>query len=595
MNPHPRTVAVAVALSLALTACSQRNPPTAVPPTPGLGHVARLPISDCGGGVIATVHPLATRAGLDALAAGGNALDAAIAAALMLGVVDGHNAGIGGGCFLLMRTADGRILALDGRETAPARATRDMFIRDGQPRTELSQTGPLASGVPGSLAVYELALALAGKRTLADALLPAADVAEAGFPIDANYARKLRATAPTLRQFPETARILLLPDATPPAQGYLLRQSDLAATYRAIAREGTDWFYRGPFARAVEDWMTEHGGLLTAADFASYEVKRRPPIVSTYRGYTIVGFPPPSSGGVHVAQILNILENFDLANLHRHDESARIHVTAEAMKLAFADRAWWLGDPDFVPVPRGLIDKDYARQLAARIDPDRAAIVDRHGTPPELGHFGDDAAGKHTTHIAAADSLGNWVAITTTVNTAFGSKVIVPGTGVILNNQMDDFAIAPGVRNAFGLLGNENNAVAPRKRPLSSMSPTIVLRGGTDGQVVMTLGAAGGPRIISQVVLGISHVIDLGDDLPAAMARCRFHDQGTGLWIERGTGEPLTQATLDALRRRGHTLEVVGMSGAMNSVMIENDQIWVGVSEPRLQGAAGAFSSPQPN
>lgn len=594
MNPRLWTFAVAIAVSLGVAACNRANAPTAAQPTPDLGPVARLPVSDSGGGVIATVHPLATQAGLDALAAGGNALDAAIAAALMLGVVDGHNSGIGGGCFLLMRTADGRILALDGREMAPARATRDMFVRDGQPRTELSQTGPLASGVPGSLAVYEQALALAGRRTLTDALLPAAEVAEAGFPIDENYARKLRATAPTLRHFPDTARILLGPDGSPPAQGHLLRQPDLAATYRAIAREGTHWFYRGPFAQSVEHWMTEHGGLLTAADFAAYEVKHRQPIVTTYRGYTIVGFPPPSSGGVHVAQILNILEYFDLARLHRHDESARIHFTAEAMKLAFADRAWWLGDPDFVPVPRGLIDKDYARQLAARIDPNHAAVIDQHSIPPDLGHFGDDATSKHTTHIAAADSHGNWVAITTTVNTAFGSKVVVPGTGVILNNQMDDFAIAPGVRNAFGLLGNENNAVAPRKRPLSSMSPTIVFRGGTDGPVVMTLGAAGGPRIISQVVLGISHVIDLGDDLPTAMARPRFHDQGTGLWIERGTGDPLGEGVLDALRRRGHTLEIVGMSGAMNSVMIENDQIWVGVSEPRLQGAAGALPAPKP-
>lgn len=589
-----RTCAAALAVSLIVAACNIGPAPSPPATTPSLGPVARLPVSAGGGGVIATVHPLATQAGLDALAAGGNALDAAIAAALMLGVVDGHNSGIGGGCFLLMRTADGRILALDGREMAPARATRDMFLRDGQPQTELTQTGPLASGVPGSLAVYEQALALAGRRTLADALLPAADVAEAGFPIDANYARKLRATAPTLRQFPDTARILLRPDGSPPNEGHLLRQPDLAATYRAIASEGIGWFYGGPFAQAVETWMTRHGGILTAADFAAYEVKQRLPVVTTYRGYTIVGFPPPSSGGVHVAQILNILEHFDLARLHRHDESARIHYTAEAMKLAFADRAWWLGDPDFVPVPRGLIDKEYARHLAARIDPNRATPVERHGNPPDLGHFGDDPAGKHTTHIAAADADGNWVAITTTVNTAFGSKVIVPGTGVILNNQMDDFAIAPGVRNAFGLLGNENNAVAPRKRPLSSMSPTLVLRGGVNGEVLMTLGAAGGPRIITQVVLGISHVIDLGDDLPTAMARPRFHDQGTGLWIERGTGEPLGETVLDGLRRRGHSLEVVGRSGAMNAIMIENGQIWVGVSEPRLQGAAGALPTPTP-
>lgn len=539
-------------------------------------------------GMLATVHPLATQAGLDALAAGGNAVDAAVAAALTLGVVDGHNSGIGGGCFLLMRTADGRLIALDGRETAPRAATPELYVRDGRPQTQLSQTGPLAVGIPGSLAVFEQALAMAGRRRLADALEPAARLAETGFPIDANYARKLRAAADTIRRFPETARILLRPDGTPRERGDMLRQPDLARTYRAIAREGIAWFYRGPFALRVEEWMRRHGGVVTADDFAAYAVVRRQPLVTTYRDVTVVGFPPPSSGGVHVAQILNILEHFDVAGLHRRDESARVHLIAEAMKLAFADRAEWLGDADFVPVPRGLLDKAYARSLAASIDLDRAAEGVSAGQPPDLGSFGPDNPEKHTTHIAAADSDGNWVAITTTVNTAFGSKVIVPGTGVILNNQMDDFALAPGVPNAFGLVGRDRNAVAPGKRPLSSMSPTIVFRGaGTTGDVWMTLGAAGGPRIISQVVLGIVHVVDLGDDLPAAMRRPRFHHQGGTLWLERGIEPTWPEQVLEGLRRRGHTLDLVEPSGAMNAVMRDELGAWVGVAEPRLEGAAG--------
>lgn len=539
------------------------------------GKVARAE-----GGMVVTVHPLATEAGVRALREGGNAVDAAVAAAVMLGVVDGHNSGIGGGCFMLIRRADGTVLALDGREMAGSRATREMFVRSGRADTELSQTGALASGVPGSLAVYDVALRAAGRGSLGKALLPAAGVAERGFAIDGNYARKLKLTAEKIARFPETAKVLLRADGRPLEKGDRLVQMDLGRTYRAIAREGTGWFYGGEFAGRTEAWMRENGGILTAGDFAGYRVALREPVVSTYRGWTVVGFPPPSSGGVHVAQILNMLELFDVAALQRESEAKRVHVMAEAMKLAFADRAWWLGDPDFVAVPKGLTDKGYAAELAGRIDLDRATTVPSRGSPPDRGNFG--AAGeKHTTHIAVADAEGNWVALTTTVNTSFGSKVIVPGTGVILNNQMDDFAIAPGVANAFGLVGNENNAVGAGKRPLSSMSPTLLVRG---GKVVMTVGAAGGPKIITQVLLAISNVVDLGDDLETALARARFHEQGakTGLWVE----ETMAGGTLEGLRGRGHRLEVVALSGATNAIMIGSDRMFVGVAEPRLEGRA---------
>jgi gamma-glutamyltranspeptidase/glutathione hydrolase len=356
-------------------------------------------------------------------------------------------------------------------------------------------------------------------------------------------------------------------------------QRDLANTYRQVAEHGIDWFYRGPPATTIGDWMAANGGILTAADFASYEAKLREPLRSTYRGYEIVGFPPPSSGGVHVAQILNILENFDLPAIAEEDQAEAAHIVIEAFKLAFADRAHWLGDADFVDVPRGLASKEYAEILAARINPQRAIDVSSHGTPP---NWGQDLFSRHTTHIAAADAAGNWVAITATVNTTFGSKVIVPGTGVVLNNEMDDFSIHPGVPNAFGLVGAENNSVAPGKRPLSSMSPTIVLDAG--GKPVLTVGAAGGPKIITQVVLAILRQIDLKQSLAAAVARPRIHHQWrpNAVTYEQG----LDPTAIDGLGQRGHKLEAVTGAGRTKAIAVTSDGKLVGTSDPRGYGKA---------
>jgi gamma-glutamyltranspeptidase/glutathione hydrolase len=531
-------------------------------------------------GMIVTVHPIATDAGVKVMQQGGNAIDAAVAAAYMLGVVDGHNSGIGGGCFMLIRTADGRNIALDGRETAPAAATRDLFVRDGKADTKLSQNGPLAVGIPGSVAVFEHAVKTYGKKPLRELIEPAADVADKGFAIDAHYAAKLKTTAREIAAFPETARILLKPDGTPLNAGDALRQPDLARTYRAIADHGADYFYRGPFAKSLARWMADNGGIITEADFAHYPMKQREPLITKYRGRTIIGFPPPSSGGVHVAQVLNILELFDLTQLDKKRPGDRVHVTAEAMKLAFADRAYWLGDPDFVPVPRGLLEPFYAKTLADKITLAKALKSPEHGTPP-YPEF--DVFGKHTTHIAAADAAGNWVGITTTINTSFGSKVIVPGTGVLLNNQMDDFSIAPGVPNAFKLIGSDANAIAPGKRPLSSMSPTIVLD--ETGKPMMTLGAAGGPTIITQVICVLTAYIDLGDDLPTAMARPRIHHQWSPptLRIE----DTFDGAIQKDLNFRGHELAGVKPAGATNAIVRQPDGTFIGVSEPRQDGKAG--------
>jgi gamma-glutamyltranspeptidase/glutathione hydrolase len=372
---------------------------------------------------------------------------------------------------------------------------------------------------------------------------------------------------------------LLHADGSPLEEGERLVQRDLAGTYRQIAQHGIDWFYRGPLAKKVGEWMAANGGIMTAADFATYEAKLREPLRSTYRGYEIVGFPPPSSGGVHVAQILNILENFDLPAIAKEDRGAAAHIVAEAFKLAFADRAHWLGDADFVDVPRGLASKDYAKLLAAKIDPLRAIDVPAHGSPP---NWRQDLFSRHTTHIATADSAGNWVAITATVNTGFGSKVIVPGTGVVLNNEMDDFSIYPGVPNAFGLVGAENNSVAPGKRPLSSMSPTIVLD--SSGKPVLTIGAAGGPKIITQVVLAILRQIDQEQSLADAVDRPRIHHQWRPNVVTYEEG--LDQSVVEGLRTRGHKLDGVTGAGRTQAIAATDDGKLIGTSDPRGHGKA---------
>jgi gamma-glutamyltranspeptidase/glutathione hydrolase len=529
-------------------------------------------------GMVASVHPVATEAGLRVLRQGGNAVDAAVSVALTLGVVDSDNSGIGGGCLMLIHRADGSLVALDGRETAPAAATPDMFVHNGKADSRLSQTGPLASAVPGAIAAYEFAVEHYGRRKLSDLLLPAAEIAANGFILDAGCARNLKRAAADMERF-ESSRAVFFRNGKPLTRGELLRQPDLAATYRSIARQTSDWFYRGNFARAVDHWMRRNGGMLTAEDFRNYRACLREPIFSNYRGYRIVGFPPPSSGGVHVAQILNILEAFDLAAL---GEAERLHVMAEAMKLAFADRAFWLGDPDFVKVPRGLMDSNYAAALAERINCDHATRVVTHGTPPD---WETDVFRKHTTHFSVADAEGNWVACTATINTSFGSKVVIPGTGVVMNDEMDDFSIQPGVSNYFGLIGGHANAIAPGKRPLSCMSPTLVLK---DGQPIIALGAAGGPKIISQVVLELVSLLDAGMNPAEALAQPRIHHQWSPpeLMIERTLPERLQVG----LARRGHKLKKLPQMGVSQIVARSSDgKAFVGAADPRAGGAAAGW------
>ena len=532
-------------------------------------------------GAVATVSALASQAGVDAMKKGGNAVDAAVAAALTLGVVNGYNSGIGGGCFILIRTAQGQILAIDGRETAPAAATRDMFIRNGKADPSLSTVGALAIGTPGELAACDLAIQRAGKLTLRDHLLAAAQIAAYGFRIDKHYAEVLRHAEPELAKFPTTFSIFHNSLNAPYKEGDLFRQPDLAHTYRSVANGGIEWFYRGPFAHATEAWMRANHGILTAADFKNYRAVLREAISTDYRGYTVVSFPPPSSGGVHLLEMLNILETRNLGDpsLDRIDS---LHFIAESMKLAFADRAWWLGDPDFVKVPRGLIDKTYAHSLAARINLNRATDVPGHGVPLDAD---SNVFPRHTTHISAADDQGNWVALTATINTHFGSKVVIGGTGVVLNNEMDDFSAQPGATNYFGLLGAEANSIAPGKRPLSSMTPTLVL---TNGVPLLSVGAAGGPTIINQTLLNIVDVIDFRRDIQAAVSGPKFHHQWRPdeLKVEQG----MDAAAIDGLKRKGHNISVVYSLGAAQGV--EKDPSghgFIGAADPRVGGQSAAW------
>ncbi len=554
---------------LVLTYCIQAHADDLSIPT--VDHLAETNsyarVSADGKTAVATVNPYASGIAMDVVARGGNAIDAAIAAAFTLGIVDGHNSGIGGGCFILVRLANGKIFAIDGREMAPSAAHRDMFLADGKANPELSRTGALAVGIPGSVMALEKLQQLGGTLKFRDLILPAADLAESGFPISKSLAERLSATSKRLAQFPASAEIFLDKEGEPLAASTPLKQKDLAATYRAIAKQGSDYFYKGDFAKKTASWMKNNGG---QKDFANYKIKMRNPVKSEFAGYTFYGFPPPSSGGTHVAQILNILEQFDL---NKVTQAERYHLVAEAMKFAFADRAHWLGDADFTKVPLNLTDKRYAQIIAKKIN-----LV---STTPDIQHGNPDVdiealMNKHTTHIAAADLSGNWVAITSTVNTSFGSKVVIPGTGVVLNNQMDDFSAQVGAANAFGLVGSDANTVQGGKRPLSSMSPTLVFK---NGSPVMTLGAAGGPTIISQVVLTLLFTLNDGMSAQDAMKQPRIHQQWNPnlLFVEAAMPDNVQQT----LKQKGHDLKIWQTMGASQAIQLIDGKL-VPTAEPRV-------------
>jgi gamma-glutamyltranspeptidase/glutathione hydrolase len=547
-------------------------------------------------GMVVSAERHATEAGLSLLQAGGNAVDAAVATAFALGVTEPYHSGLGGGGLLLIHLADGETIALDARETAPAAASRDMYVAPGV-APDASREGALAVATPSLLAGLCLALERWGTKPLAEVLAPAIRLADQGFPISPRHARILeiwRGEGLATR-FPETAAIQLPPGAAagrvPIAPGWRLVQKDLARTLRRIAREGPRVFYRGALGQAIAAEVARRGGVLTAQDLEGYAPRLRDPLRGTYHGREVISFPPPSSGGVALLEMLNILEGYDLGALGA-GSSESVHRIAEAMKLAFADRAAYLGDTDFVDVPVArLVSKAYAAQQRARIDPPRwrrppwtwlHSEEALHLPAPGLGPIPTGEGG--TTHLSVTDARGDAVAITQTVNLLFGSGITVPGTGIVLNDEMDDFSVAPNRPNAFGLVDTRGrNAVAPGKRPLSSMTPTLVLE---DGRVRMVTGSPGGPRIISTVLLTILNVFDYGMNVSQAVAAPRFHDQ----WVpDRLDVEPETVADVVAnLKRMGHhvVVEPEDWSSAQAIVVDPRTGWQLGGSDPRSDGLA---------
>ena len=530
-----------------LTAEAQTAPVLTLTPTAihyDIGHAIVAPVH-ADHGMVATEQHLATQIGLDILKRGGNAVDAAVAVGFALAVVLPNAGNIGGGGFMLIHDAQSaKNIALDFREMAPSAATHDMYLdAQGNPIAGRSTYSPLAVGVPGTVAGLTHALKHYGTMRLAEVIAPAIRLARDGFPISETLADTIATERDHLAPWP-ASRAIFFKDGRPLRAGEKLVQKDLAHSLDLIARTGAAAFYEGPIAQKIVAEMARHGGAINAADLKNYHVVERVPLIGDYRGYQVISMPPPSSGGIHIIEMLNILEHFPL----REDgagSAQTIHLMAETMKLAYADRAVYLGDPDFVKVPQqALTSRAYADAQAARIDP-------LHATPSSEIAAGRPQAyeSDQTTHFSIADQAGGVVSMTYTLNLNFGCGIVADGTGILLNDEMDDFSIKPGVANAFGLTGGEANAVGAGKRPLSSMSPTIVLK---DGKPFLVTGSPGGSRIITTVLQIILNVIDHQMNVAEATVAPRIHHQWMPdrLRVEKG----LSPDTLRLLEAQGYTI-----------------------------------------
>ncbi len=531
-------------------------------------------------GMVASDEPRATRIGVEILRAGGNAVDAAVAVGFALAVTLPSAGNLGGGGFMLVhRAARGETVAIDYRERAPRAARRDMYLdASGEVDRRKARFSYQSVGVPGTVAGLALAAERYGTRPLAELVAPALRLAREGIRVDRTLAAALAARRERLARHPASARIFLKPDGSPYREGERLVQRDLAWSLARIAERGAAAFYGGPIGERIAADMAANGGLVGLEDLRAYRARLRPPVRGSYRGHEIRSMPPPSSGGVHLVEILNLLEGFPLASLGAGSAEA-IHLMAESMKLAYADRSRHLGDPDFWPVPaRGLTSKAYAAALRGRIDPRRARPADEIGPGDPLPYESPE-----TTHFSIIDAAGNAVANTYTLNFGFGTGIVAGGTGILLNNEMDDFSAKPGVANAYGLIGGEANAIAPGKRPLSSMTPTLVLE---DGKVVLATGSPGGSRIITTVVQVIVNLVDHRMNLAEAVAAPRIHHQWRPdvLRIERG----LSPDTLALLRARGHRIVVGDAMGSANSVLRRPDGTLLGAADPRRPAALAA-------
>jgi len=524
-------------------------------------------------GMVSTVDETATGVGLDVLRAGGNAVDAAVAVGYALAVTHPQAGNLGGGGFMLIRTATGKTVAVDFREMAPARATRNMFIgADGKADSRLSLLSPLASGTPGTVAGLSLALDSYGSWPLRRVMQPAISLAKDGFVVNQALASDLAGYGKeVLINHPNSKAVFFKADGQPYAQGEKLVQPQLARSLESIADQGPRAFYQGDIASQIAGEMQRQGGLIGKADLAAYRAVERRPVSGTYRGYRVYSMPPPSSGGIHIIEILNILENFDLAKMGAGSADA-IQVMSEAMKFAYADRSAYLGDPDFVSVPvAALTSKAYAKTLAQRIDLAHA-IPSAQIKPGRIQPYESN----QTTHYSIVDGQGNAVAVTYTLNTFFGSGIMAGNSGILLNNEMDDFSAQPGVPNMYGLVGGDANVVQAGKRPLSSMSPTIVEK---DGKIWLVTGSPGGSRIITTVLQILVNTIDFKENIADATDAPRFHQQWTPdqLRVEKG----FSPDTLKLLAENGQHVSVQPVMGSTQSIMVMPGGTLNGASDPR--------------
>jgi gamma-glutamyltranspeptidase/glutathione hydrolase len=565
------------ALTLALCFNASAAPPPVA--TPGAAPVSYGVETDvhhpviAEHGMVASVDSLATRVGVDILKQGGNAVDAAVAVGFALAVTHPQAGNLGGGGFMLLRTKDGKTTAIDFREMAPEKASRDMFLdAQGNADSKKSLTSHLASGTPGTVAGFALALEKYGTLPLNKVMQPAIKLARDGFTVNDALADDLQQYgAEVLPEHENSRAIFWKADGNPLQKGDRLVQVNLAKSLEMIAEQGPDAFYKGAIADQIADEMAKNGGLMNKADLAGYKAVERTPIGGDYRGYQVYSMPPPSSGGIHIVQILNILENFDLGK-YGFGSADAMQIMAEAEKYAYADRSEYLGDPDFIKVPwQALTSKAYAKSLAEKIDINKARPSSEI-KPGKLAPYESN----QTTHFSVVDKEGNAVAVTYTLNTTFGSGIVAGNTGILMNNEMDDFSAKPGVPNVYGLVGGDANAVGPHKRPLSSMSPTIVVK---DGKTWLVTGSPGGSRIITTVLQMVVNSIDFKMNVAEATNAPRFHHQWLPdrLWVEKG----FSPDTIKLLGDKGQKVEVKAAMGSTQSIMPGKDGKLYGASDPR--------------
>ncbi len=529
-------------------------------------------------GMAATSHYLASKIARDVMQDGGNAVDAAVTAGFALAVTQPRSGNIGGGGFMLISDEEsGDVIAIDYREKAPAAAYETMFQNEqGEAVSELSRYTHNASGVPGTVAGLALALEKYGTLSLADALAPAIRLAEEGFEIPPRFAEGLEQSQDRLKQWDSTREVFYKPDGSLYRAGERFRQPDLAATLKRIAEHGPREFYEGKTAELIAAEMEKHDGLMTAEDLAAYQPTLRDPVHGSYRGYDVYAMSPPSSGGAHIVQMLNILEGYDIGEMG-FNSARTIHVMSEAMKRAYADRAEYLGDTDFVDVPlEGITSKDYADELREQIDLGRATPSDAIAAGDPLPYESNE-----TTHFSIADDNGLAVSNTYTINFSYGSGIVVDGAGFLLNNEMDDFSAKPGTPNAYGLIGGEANKIEPEKRMLSSMTPTIVKK---DGKNFLITGSPGGSRIITTTLQVVMNVIDHDMNVQSAVSVPRIHHQ----WLpdEIRIEEGISPDTIGLLESMGHTISQQDAMGAAQSVLIENGHFYGGADPRRSTSSA---------